>query len=54
MKLFKKKIKYYTHEQSTTIILIDKLLSDNKISDCEYDKIFTVIDKLNKYEYIKK
>ncbi len=54
MKLFKKKIKYYTHEQSTTIILIDKLLSDNKISGCEYDKIFTIIDKLNKYEYIKK
>ena len=54
MKLFKKKIKYYTHEQSTTIVLIDKLLSNNKISDCEYDKIFTVIDKLNKYEYIKK
>ena len=54
MRIFKKKIKYYTHEQSTTIVLIDKLLSNNKISECEYNKIFTLIDKLNKYEYIKK
>ena len=54
MRIFKKKIKYYTHEQSTTIVLIDKLLSNNKINVCEYNKIFDVIHKLNKYEYIKK
>jgi hypothetical protein len=54
LKLFKKKIKYYTHEQSTTIVLLDKLLRNDKINECEYDKIFNIIDKLSKYEYIKK
>ena len=54
IKLFKKKTKYYNHEQSTTIILLDRLLHDEKITDCEYDKLFTLVDKLNKYEYVKK
>jgi len=54
-KLFtRKKYRYYNHEQSTTIVLIDELLDNKKITDCEYDKIFTIIDRLNKYEYIKK
>ena len=54
IKLFKSKKKYYSHEQSTTILLNDKLLSSNKITNCEYNKVFNIINKLNKYEYIKK